>query len=411
MGDEKIMAQIIYTCTNQPNTRNDRVVSIANFTASGDTDKNIGLITKIVYEHYHSSTHPRGYELRGSLVFSDGTALVSDTQLLSINANVPRCVNTFANPGITGEQWALLTEVQTLDALDSIHNNSGYYGADLYWRATTAQLMRIIISFEEEPPAYYAPDITEFRVVRVDENGYPDDVGARLAATMKLKLGIASGREIAALRIYYAADESPDIADPETKSIELTGRIDDLLNGASDDTTILPGDGWDVAHTWYFTAVFSVDREKDIFETDVPRAYGSLHISGYHSGGICVCGYSTGTEDEPKFESHAPAYFYEGVADWGKTNLNDLIGLQAGQTEAQRIASGASGEFSITFPKAYAVSPIVTANFAGDLTGSSTGHLGLVIASVTTIGCIVRVGNSSGAAYTPAIAWMAFGTI
>jgi len=400
--------QIIYTCTNKPNTRNDRSVPFSSFTASGDVGRNIGVITNIAYEHYHSSTHPRGYELRGRLAFGDGTALISDMQLLSISANVPKCVNTFANLEITGDQWALLTEVQTLDALDSIHNNSAYYGADLYWRATAAQPMRIIITFEEEPPVYYAPDITSFSVQRVNASGAADDEGAYIATTMKLALGLAEGINVAALRVYYAKNAYPVVG--ESAYIDLTSRIGELLSGVSLNPTILPGD-WSIADSWYFAAVFTAGRESDIATSSAARAGGSVHISGQPSGGMCVCGYSTGTTQNPKFESHAPAYFYGGIADFGGTSLRDLVGLQAGQTEAQRIASGATGEFSITFTKAYATPPVVVANFAGDLTGSSTGHLGLVVASVTATGCTIRVGNSSGAAYTPAIAWMAFGTI
>ena len=401
------MASIIYTCTNKSNTRNERTVAFSNFVASGDTDKNIGLITSITYEHWHSSSLPRGWELSGRLIFGDGTSLTSSSQTLSISGNVVKFTNTFS-VSLTSQQWSLLTSIQTLDSRGSTTSNSGYYGADLFWRATASHPMRIIITFDETPPAYYVPDITTFSVQRVNSNGVADDEGSYIATTMKLTFANSSALSIAALRVYYAANAYPIVG--ESSYIDLTSKISTLMNGVALNSTVITGQ-WDIKSSWYFAAVLIAGNESDVATSSIARAGGSLHISDQPGGGVCVCGYSTGTTTNPKFESYAPAYFYGGIADFGGTSLVDLVGIQRGITATQRIGSGGTGEFSITFPKAYTSAPTVIANLAGDLTGSSTGHIGVVIVSTSTTGCLIRVGNSSGAAYEPAITWVSIGTM
>ena len=44
---------ITYTFTGQDNTSGNRSVAFNRFSASGDTGRNIGQITKIQYVHYH----------------------------------------------------------------------------------------------------------------------------------------------------------------------------------------------------------------------------------------------------------------------------------------------------------------------------------------------------------------------
>lgn len=244
--------------------------------------------------------------LRGRLVFGDGTELISDQVYNHINNNVVKYINTFETMP-TAEQWATLTTVQTLNT----SGNTGQgYSSTLYWRANSTYPMKIIITFLEEPPVKYAPEVLTFQVARVNEAYQPDDEGLYAATTLQLALGDASAIDTAECRIYYAANAYPIVG--QSEYIDLTSRINELMTGLNLNTTLLNGQ-WGVDSAWYFAVVFLIGDENAVSTSSIPRAKGSLHVSGYSAGGVCVCGYSKGTTDNPLFESYAPAHFYEPV--------------------------------------------------------------------------------------------------
>ena len=295
---------ITYTYTGQNNTSGNRNVTFNRFVASGDTNRTIGQITSIKYEHWHSSLGSMSWGLRGQLVFGDGSTLVSDQVYQHISNNVLKYVNTFETMP-TAEQWATLTAIQTLDAAGGT-GDSGY-SSTLYWRANSTYPMKIIITFIEEPPVTYAPNVDTFQVTRVNANSIPDDEGVYVATSLKLSLGDTAGLENAAVRIYYAADAYPIVG--ESPYVDLTDRISDLLSGLYLNTDLIRGE-WTASSSWYFAVAFVAGKESAVSTSSMPRAKGSMHVSGYPGGGVCICGYSKGTTENPLFESYAPAHFY-----------------------------------------------------------------------------------------------------
>lgn len=255
--------------------------------------------------------------LRGRLVFGDGTELISDQVYQHINNNVLKYVNTFETMP-TAEQWSTLTTIQTLNT----SGNTGQgYSSTLYWRANSTYPMRIIITFIEEPPVKYDPEVLAFQVTRVDASSQPDDEGLYAATTLQLALGDASAIDTAECRIYYAANAYPIVG--QSEYIDLTSRIDELMTGLNLNTTLLNRQ-WGIDSAWYFAVVFLVGKENAVSTSSIPRAKGSLHVSGHSAGGICVCGYSKGTTENPLFESYAPAHFYaQVVAHAGIRGVND----------------------------------------------------------------------------------------
>ena len=86
---------LIYKYTGQDNTSGTRSVDLNKFSISGDTDKNIGRITRIEYEHWHTSAGSMSWGLMGRLLFSDETYIDSDRIYESISGSAVKYKNTF----------------------------------------------------------------------------------------------------------------------------------------------------------------------------------------------------------------------------------------------------------------------------------------------------------------------------
>lgn len=298
---------IVFIYTGQNNTSATRSLSFGSFSAIGDIDRNIGQIKSITYVHYHTATKSMNWGLRGRLVLNDGTTFVSDEVYGHISGDIVKFVNTFTTLP-TAEQLHQLAYVQTLDTQGK--TTAGGYSSTLYWRATSEYPMQLIVTFVEEPPVTYAPSVETFSLVRRNESDVADDEGEYIATNLKLNIGDAAGLEGAELRIYYASNAYPVVG--ESEYVDLTSRISELISGVTLDKDILSGK-WDIGYSWYFAAVFVTGDESAIATATASRGKCSFHISDYRSGGACVCGFSTGTTDKPKFESHAPGYFYAGI--------------------------------------------------------------------------------------------------
>lgn len=300
--------KIIYTYDKQANTHKDRSVPFDSFVASGDTDRNIGQITSITYEHWHTSTRAYEWKLRGRLKLADDTEFVSDEVSHVISGNVVKFTNTFNNLP-TAEQFKTLTAVETLNALGST-SSDGYY-ATLYWHANSERPIRLIVTFIEEPPVYYDPVVKKFKVWRCDENGNLNDEAESVSVDLQIGIAKPEGLNSASLRIYYAEESIPDVN--SSPYFDITSRISDFLSdGVENDNTIITGNEWKVGTTYHFVAVFIAGGEYDFGNRTLHRAKCSLHVAA-NCGGICVGGFSNGTEDNPMFESRVPARFYEPV--------------------------------------------------------------------------------------------------
>ena len=77
-------------------------------------------------------------------------------------------------------------------------------------------------------------------------------------------------------------------------------------------TSILTG-VWNLGSIWNFAAVFLAGEETAIATSSAARGTTSFHISDDPGGGAAIGGFSTGTKENPKFESYVPAHFYAGI--------------------------------------------------------------------------------------------------
>ena len=298
---------ITYTYTGQGNTSGTRSVAFSKFKASGDTGRTIAQITSIQYVHYHTSTNAMTWNLRGRLVFSDGTTITSPNVGNHISGNIVKYTHTFTTLP-TAEQFATLSSVQTLDSQGK--TTSGGYSAKLYWRANSDYPMKLIVKFIEVPPVVYAPNVDKFELTRCNASGGKDDEGQYIGTTLKLSVGDSSGLSGAQCRVYYAANTYPEVG--MSQYIDLTSKISTLVSGVALNTTILTG-VWSLGTIWNFAVVFIVGEETAIATASVARGSVNFHISNEPGGGAAVGGFSTGTTANPKFESHVPAYFNAGI--------------------------------------------------------------------------------------------------
>ena len=304
---------ITYTYTGQDNTSANRSVPLSDFKKSGDTNRTIGQIKSITYAHWHTSTTPANWALRGRLVLSDGTTFISDVVEKTISGTKVQFVNTFTNLP-TPEQFAMVKSVQTLNSQGT--TGHGDYSATLYWRANKSNPMVLTVTFIEEPPVVYAPKIDKFELTRCNASGKADDEGQYIGTTLKLSVGNSAGLTGAQCRVYYAADAYPEVG--VSQYVDLTSKISSLVSGVALNTTILTG-VWSLASVWNFAVVFITGEETAIATASVARGTVNFHISGEPGGGAAVGGFSSGTTAKPKFESHVPAHFYagiEGVTDY-----------------------------------------------------------------------------------------------
>ena len=309
--------KIIFTYTGQDNTSGSRSVARSKFKKSGDTGRKIGQIKSITYEHWHTSDKAANWALRGRLVFSDGTTITSNTVTHTISGTKVKYTNTFTKLP-TPEQFALLKAVQTLDSKGK--TTADGYSAKLYWRANSSNPMRLIVTFIEEQPVVYAPNVDSFSVVRTDASGNPSREGLYIRTSLKLSIGNSAGLSGASCKIYYGADTQPVIDPSSPQKVDLDAKISTLMTGVTNSPDILTG-VWPVGNTWFFKVVFTAGEEMAPSEVmHVERGTTSMHISGEPGGGVCIGGFSTGTTANPKFESRVPAHFYAGVE--GVTNYS-----------------------------------------------------------------------------------------
>lgn len=400
----------IYTFTGQRNTRGRRNVPWTKLTVSGDTTHTMRQILSIQYEHYHTSTSAPTWTLKGRLVLSDGSFIDSNTQSHKFSSDVYKYTNTFSTLP-TAEQFAMITAVQTI-ANDTAEATSTS-GGDLYWRATTSEPMKLIVTFTDEPPTHYGPGVDAFSLTRVNANGVPDNEGVYLRMDVKLSLQDASNQSNSTVRIYYGTTPTINTETGSYFAPMLT--IDQMLSGIYGNTQAVPltfsnGD------KWYFALVFECGDEAAIGVASVGRAFAAIHVSP--TGGVSIGGFSTSTEGNPKFESHYPAYLYGGIAQIGdgSGSLLELMGVQTGSVAGSVSTSGKTVDYDVVFSKPYAAAPaVVTAmQVSGELADSYyLGRVSLALISVSATGFKVRSYNytASGEDVNIGFAWAAFGKI
>lgn len=142
---------ITYTFEGRSNVQTETgagpVVDKTSFVLSGDTNKQIGRITKIIYTHYHTSKNGNPYTLKGRMYFADGSYIDSDAIYYDFPwdaSGATKFVNTFANDLPSVSLFKTWTQIATVDNNGNIIKNK-----DLYWRAVHGQALTVEVFFIE----------------------------------------------------------------------------------------------------------------------------------------------------------------------------------------------------------------------------------------------------------------------
>lgn len=398
------MAQIykrIYTYTGQASwTPNERSVPLSSFAVTGDTNKNIGQIVSIRYEHTHSSGSSRDWTLTGRLVLIDGTAIdsASVTQRIS-KSTVVQFVNSFTTLP-TAAQFAQVASVQTLDNSGSAANNGV-----LSWKANAQMPIRLIVEFYDQPPTQYAPKIDKFAVERVDSSNLPSIEGTSIATTLKLSFASGAPTSTATVKLYTSTN--PDALGTETNVLSKV-TIASLIGGVELNTGIITGT-YSAGTTFYFTLVVAIGSETATASAQAFRAKAPIHITNH---GVGFGGFSTATQADPKEEFHNHVVFYKRFSMDGYPDVLAGIGIQRGKVASTAIGANATTDIAVTFPKAYSAAPNVVASFDSsgtDLSAYGFQYYMLTVCNITASGFTIRIRNSGTLAASLGFQWAAFG--
>lgn len=140
--------------------------------------------------------------------------------------------------------------------------------------------------------------------------------------------------------------------------------------------------------------------------TYIYKAGGYFNVEKF---GVRVGGRTTGTGQNPKFESDYPAYMYGGIADFGGS-------IQCGNVAALgNTSSGSYKDATVTFTTAYAsgTTPFVMVGFASSSTSGNFGRgcVAVLPGSVTNTGFTLRFFNGDSSARNPEFNWFAIGQV
>lgn len=163
--------------------------------------------------------------------------------------------------------------------------------------------------------------------------------------------------------------------------------------------------GYTFETKYSYKITFSVGDSYNTYQTSVNigRSFANVHMSGAANGGICFGGFSTSTDDDPKFECYYPAYFYGGIQG----------GTQGGVETAVTVSGNNYVDVAVTFAKAFdaGVVPIVLVSFGKD-TATSDQYVGRISAyvvndSVTNTGFTARICSQTSNSYSIRLRWIA----
>lgn len=300
----------IYTYTGQTSwTSGTRSVPLSKYAISGDTTHTIAQITSITYKHRHSASSHRTYTLSGRLVLSDGTTVDSEPVKHTIGSNDVVWFTNIWNHLPTPQQWAMVANVQT------VFSDTGSAESDgtLTWKSHSSDPNTIVITFLDTPPVVYSPKIDLFDVQRMDANGLLADDGSYIATSLKLSTSGDAPLNEAKL-ILYVSEKSGEFS--SNNSIDLSGRISELITGLNMNTSLIPGE-FSPGMNWYFAVEFSIGDETAFLADMVQMKTVSMHLSKFPTGGVAIGMYSTSTDGNPKFETAHRAYFYNGAVGLG----------------------------------------------------------------------------------------------
>jgi hypothetical protein len=215
--------------------------------------------------------------------------------------------------------WAAVSADTSIRALEiALHVGVDYIQSGTSYGASVDYELSHLI----KNPVFFlrsrcTPTITEFWLQRAI-SGVASDEGENLVSTVKLDMADTAEASNMALTLLYEQGASVNQA---SARMDLTAHIPDLLAGVTDSETLIES-LFTNSSDWDFKLVFGDAYEETVAYASIARAFANVHMSGKSTGGVCLGGFSSSEEGDPKFESYYKAHMYggiHGVTDYAET--------------------------------------------------------------------------------------------
>ena len=379
----------LYTYTGQENfTSGEQLISLSDFTVSGEVTAPIRDISQISVYHWHKPLGRDSYTATAKFNLKTGG---------SVNANTSNTIEVSANNAVKFSNHFTSITVPQFENISTLQISiSGDH--EVQWIANEARPLQIYVYYSDVAPDYYFPEIQRFDVKRGDSVGTETDRGTKMLLTAKLSLAHGTTyAPICKLKLYYSSGTVSTASD----SIDLSNYVSTFLSGVTDSPDYISGVFADDSD-YNFLLVFECDYEKREATTTVSNSFVSLHISPCSTGGVSIGDLSTSTEGNPKFEVHHPSTFYDQIVNI-QVGVIDQMGFP---TEG-----GAYSEKSVSFPTPYVEGtvPVVVIGFVNTSVAGNFGRCCVAVSEVNHTGFKFRFHNGDTSNRNPKFSYIAFG--
>lgn len=400
------MAEILtrtYTYTGKSGwTAGASSVPLSSFAVSGDTRP----ITQILsigasWYRYHDTSSTVAHT--AELAFASGAVLKSNAVSQRGDGDIFRIDVIFTTMPAAADWVESGMTLRTTLSTKEEH---------VFWTATAERPMVVTITYTSSE---FKPSISAAKLYRANSLGAAADDGTYLTFTATLAVE-KTGTSGSGVFTIYSGDSPATATTQVYRKSGIAGSAGGVVVSQAPISGVSVGSG---EKKWYrmefsYTALTETgasSTEAVAVAFLIGNVFTNVHLAGASTGGVRFGGYSTATEDNPKFECDYPAYLYGGIAQIGdgSGDLLASMGIQTGSSEAQSVASSGTATVDVTFGKAYASPPLVVANIVSTSTSYYLGRCNVAIQSVTTTGFTARIANGGSSAVSFGFNWIAVG--
>lgn len=403
------MAEILtrtYTYTGKSGwTAGASSVPFSSFAVSGDTRP----ITQILsisasWYRYHDTSSTVAHT--AELAFASGAVLKSNAVSQRGDGDIFRIDAIFTTMPAAADWVESGMTLRTTLSTKQEH---------VFWTATAERPMVVTITYTSSE---FKPSISAAKLYRANSLGAAADDGTYLTFTATLAVE-KTGTSGSGVFTIYSGDSPATATTQVYRKSSIAGSTDGVVVSQAPISGVSVGSG---EKKWYrMEFSYTAQTETGASPTEavavaflIGNVFTNVHLAGASTGGVRFGGYSTATEDNPKFECDYPAYFYGGIAQIGdgSGDLLALIGVQHGNVSSMTLTGSTTNTLEVSFPRAFASAPDVVATFDSSSISSFSGrwdYLTLTVYNITATGFTLRVHNGTSTTFTPGLRWIAVG--
>lgn len=404
------MAEILtrtYTYTGKSGwTAGASSVPFSSFAVSGDTRP----ITQILsigasWYRYHDTSSTVAHT--AELAFASGAVLKSNAVSQRGDGDIFRIDAIFTTMPAAADWVESGMTLRTTLSTKQEH---------VFWTATAERPMVVTITYTSSE---FKPSISAAKLYRANSLGAAADDGTYLTFTATLAVE-KTGTSGSGVFTIYSGDSPATATTQVYRKSGIAGSTGGVVVSQAPISGVSVGSGEKKWYRMEFSYTALTDTGASSTEAVavaflIGNVFTNVHLAGASTGGVRFGGYSTATEDNPKFECDYPAYFYGGIAQIGdgSGNLLELLGIEHGAIASMTLKGSTTNTLNVTFPRAFASAPDVVATFDSTNISSFSGrwdYLTLTVYNITATGFTIRVHNGTSTTFSPGIRWIAVGT-